>query len=226
MQIIIRPCQRSYRTSVTDKHLSPNKGTFYLHLWYDIAIFQPGFKESQIMKKIILILSIVFGTLVLDMLTKGYLLYLITGGVPLTGDAWTVVPVPYLMAHVFDWFNIVFTWNPGTSFSMFRSMGESAPILLIGLTGAVIGFILYYLFKRAKGYEIVPLALITGGAIGNIIDRIRFGAVIDFLDFHIGGLHWPAFNVADICIVVGVGLYLLNMYIARNKCLKQQEKGK
>ncbi len=178
------------------------------------------------MKKTILILSIILGTLLLDMLTKGYLLYLITGNVPLAGDAWVLVPVPYLMAHVFDCFNIVFTWNPGTSFSLFRAMGESAPILLIGLTGAVIGFILYYLFKRAKGYEVVPLALIAGGAIGNIIDRIRFGAVIDFLDFHIGGLHWPAFNVADICIVVGVGLYLLNMYIARAKCIKQQEKGK
>lgn len=178
------------------------------------------------MKKTTLIFSIIFGTLVLDILSKGYLLYLITGTVPLVGDAWTVVPVPYLMAHVFDWFNIVFTWNPGTSFSMFRTMGEAAPFVLIGLTGAVIGFIMHYLFKRARGYEIVPLALIAGGAIGNIIDRIRFGAVIDFLDFHIGAIHWPAFNVADICIVVGVGLYLLNMYIARRNCIKQQGKGK
>lgn len=178
------------------------------------------------MKKTTLIFLIIFGVVFLDLLSKGTLLYLITGTLPLSGAAWDVVPVPYLMAHVFDFFNIVFTWNPGTSFSLFRAMGEVAPMILIVGTGFITGFILYYLYQRAQSYEVVPLALIAGGAIGNLLDRIRFGAVIDFLDFHIGGWHWPAFNVADICIVVGVGLYLLNMYIARRKCLKSIKDGK
>ena len=178
------------------------------------------------MKKTGLILSIVFGAFVLDQLSKGVLLYLITGGVPLFGGAWEIVPVPYLMAHVCDIFNIVFTWNPGASFSMFRGLGESVPFIMIIATAVIIGFILHYLFARAKDYERIPLALIAGGAIGNLVDRIRFGAVVDFLDFHIGGMHWPAFNVADICIVVGVGLYLLNWYIARRKCLKSVKGGK
>ena len=103
------------------------------------------------MKKTGLILSIIFGTILLDQLSKGVLLYLITGGVPLFGPAWDVVPVPYLMAHVFDFFNIVFTWNPGTSFSLFRALGESAPLILVVATGVIIGAILYYLFKNAKG---------------------------------------------------------------------------
>ncbi len=178
------------------------------------------------MKKIYLILLIIFSAILLDQLSKGFLLYLITGTVPLSGAAWDVVPVPYLMAHVFDFFNIVFTWNPGTSFSLFRAMGEAAPMVLVIATGFIIGFILHYLFTRAKSYEKIPLSLIAGGAIGNLIDRIRFGAVIDFLDFHIGGWHWPAFNIADICIVVGVGGYLLNVYIARRKCLKTIKGGK
>ena len=178
------------------------------------------------MKKTGLILSIIFGAVILDQLSKGILLYLITGGVPWFGGAWEIVPVPYLMAHVCDIFNIVFTWNPGASFSMFRGLGESLPLIIIIATGVIIGFILHYLFVRAKNYERVPLALIAGGAIGNLIDRIRFGAVVDFLDFHIGGIHWPAFNIADICIVVGVGLYLLNWYIARRKCLKSVKGGK
>ncbi len=178
------------------------------------------------MKKISLILSVIFGVVLLDQVSKGILLYLITGGVPVFGPAWSVVPVPYLMAHVFDFFNIVFTWNPGASFSLFRALGESAPFIIIVATGAIIGAILYYLFMRANSYERIPLALIAGGAIGNLIDRIRFGAVVDFLDFHIGGIHWPAFNIADICIVVGVGLYLLNWYIARRKCLKSVKGGK
>lgn len=172
------------------------------------------------MKKNFLILSVIIGVVLLDQLSKGILLHLITGGLPLFGDAWSVVPVPYLMTNVFDFFNIVFTWNPGTSFSLFRALGESAPVLIILVTSAIIIWILYYLFRKADRYELTSLSLIAGGAIGNLIDRVRFGAVIDFLDFHIGGYHWPAFNIADICIVVGVGLYLLNWYIARRKCLK------
>ena len=181
---------------------------------------------KNIMKKKFLILLIIFGVVLFDQISKGILLSLITDGVPLFGPAWSVVPVPYLMAQVCDMFNIVFTWNPGTSFSLFRALGESAPIIIIIATLAITVWILYYLFKRAARYEIWPLSLVAGGAIGNLIDRIRFGAVIDFLDFHIGGYHWPAFNVADICIVVGVGLYLLNWYIARRKCLELTKGGK
>ncbi len=178
------------------------------------------------MKKILYALSVIFGAIILDQLSKGFLLYLITGGVPLYGAAWEIVPVPYLMTGVTDFFNIVFTWNPGASFSLFRALGESAPMIIIVATGFIIGFILHHLFTRATSYERFPLALIAGGALGNLIDRIRFGAVIDFLDFHIGGYHWPAFNIADVCIVVGVGLYIFNWYLARQKCLKQTKGGK
>ncbi len=174
-------------------------------------------------KYIAIIAAVIFA----DLITKGILLYLITGGVPLYGAAWTLVPVPYLMAHVCDVFNIVFTWNPGASFSLFRTLGDSAPLVMVVATGFIIGCIGYYLFARSRDYERVPLALILGGALGNLIDRVRFGAVVDFLDFHIGGWHWPAFNVADICIVVGVGLYLLNIFLARRRCVASiKTKGK
>ena len=88
------------------------------------------------------------------------------------------------------------------------------------MTSFVIGFILYYLFARAVEYERLPLAFIAGGALGNLIDRVRFGAVVDFLDFHIGGAHWPAFNVADVFICLGVGLYMLNWFLARRRCIR------
>lgn len=171
-------------------------------------------------------LAAILAVIVLDQVTKGVLLYLITGTVPLYGSAWTIVPVPYLMTQVCDVFNIVFTWNPGASFSMFRALGEAAPLIIIVLTGAIIGFLAHHLFRRACDYECWPLVLILGGAIGNLIDRIRFGAVVDFLDFHIGGYHWPAFNVADICICVGVALYILNWYLARRRCIESvKDKG-
>lgn len=172
------------------------------------------------MKRILKILVGIFGIVLIDQITKGILLYLITGAVFPIGPAWTVVPVPYLMRHVTNFFNVVFTWNPGTAFSLFRAMGDRAPIAMIIITAAIIGFILYYLVRRAKKYEVVPLTLIVGGAIGNLVDRVRFGAVVDFLDFHIGGLHWPSFNVADIFITFGVLLYILNWWIARRRCLK------
>ena len=177
------------------------------------------------MKKIIKILSIIIAVIAVDALSKGVLLHLILGHTPVAGVAWELVPNPYLMAYVTSFFNVVFTWNFGTAFSLFNALGEYAPMALIIMTGFVIGAILYYLFARAKKYEIVPIALIAGGALGNLIDRIRFGAVVDFLDFHIGGYHWPAFNVADMCIVAGVGLYILHWYVARRKCLENINKG-
>ena len=139
------------------------------------------------MKKIFKYLIIILAIVLLDQFTKGFLINLITGRVPSFTPAWELIPVPYLMAHVTDFFNVVFTWNPGTSFSLFRGFGESAPLVIIALTGFVIGFLGYYMFKRAAGYERLPLAFIIGGALGNLIDRVRFEAVVDFLDFHIGG---------------------------------------
>ena len=176
------------------------------------------------MKKIFKYLVIILAIILLDQVTKGILINLITGRVPLSVPAWELIPVPYLMAHVTDFFNVVFTWNPGTSFSLFRALGESAPIVIIVATAFVIGFISYYMFRRGAAYERLPLAFIVGGALGNLIDRMRFGAVVDFLDFHIGGAHWPAFNVADIFICVGVGLYVLNWLLARRRCVRETSK--
>lgn len=103
---------------------------------------------------------------------------------------------------------------------MFRAIGDNAPLIMIIATGVIIALLIYYLVRRAHSYEVAPLVLIVGGALGNLIDRIRFGAVIDFLDFHIGAAHWPAFNIADTFITIGVMFYILNWWIARRKCLK------
>ncbi len=171
------------------------------------------------MKKILKISAGIFGVILLDQIAKGILLFLITGSAFVYGPAWSVIPVPYLMARVTNFFNLVFTWNPGTAFSMFRGVGDNAPMIMIIATGIIIALLIYYLLRRAKSYEVAPLVLIIGGALGNLIDRIRFGAVIDFLDFHVGAIHWPAFNVADMFITIGVVFYVLNWWIARRKCL-------
>ncbi|MCD6036094.1 MAG: lspA [Rickettsiales bacterium] len=113
----------------------------------------------------------------------------------------------YLEQHgspieVLPFFNLVHVENRGISFGMFNDHDYSA--LIFSCIGGVITIILFFWLNRAKT---VPLSLglgcIIGGAVGNIIDRIRMGAVADFLDFYWGQYHWPAFNIADSAIFIG-----------------------
>lgn len=115
-------------------------------------------------------------------------------------------------------FNIQFVWNHGISFSAFNSV---MPIILCVLSAIIIAYLFYYLFKKAAGYERFSIAMIIGGALGNLVDRIRFGAVADFIQWHIGGVWtFPAiFNVGDIFITFGVILYLINLFRNRKCCI-------
>jgi signal peptidase II len=106
--------------------------------------------------------------------------------------------------------NLVVVWNRGVSFGMFDSDGELAPWLLSGLALAVVVALLVWLRRVEHLLPGVGLGLIIGGAVGNVIDRMRFGAVIDFLDVHALGWHWPAFNVADSAICIGAALLLVD----------------
>ncbi|MEM7045410.1 MAG: signal peptidase II [Pseudomonadota bacterium] len=111
---------------------------------------------------------------------------------------------------VTPFFNLVLVWNRGVSFGMFNNAGDAGPWILSGLAIAIVIGLLYWL-RQAEGRMIISaLGLVIGGALGNVIDRFRFGAVVDFLDFHIAGYHWPAFNVADAAICVGAALLLLD----------------
>ena len=109
-------------------------------------------------------------------------------------------------------FNLFYTVNKGAAFSMLAEVDSPWRhyfFVSVGLA-AVIGLTVVYYQTRKQGRLFgVALALICGGAVGNLIDRIRLGYVIDFLDFYIQSYHWPAFNVADSAICVGVGLFLL-----------------
>lgn len=107
-------------------------------------------------------------------------------------------------------FNLVVVWNRGVSFGMLHSDGALAPWLLSGLALAVVVALLIWLRQVEHPLPAVGLGLIIGGAVGNVIDRVRFGAVIDFLDVHAMGWHWPAFNVADSAICIGAALLLVD----------------
>lgn len=111
-------------------------------------------------------------------------------------------------------FNITYVKNPGAAFGFLADASQLfRAFFFIGITIAAIILIVYYI-RKTKVRDllvITPLSLIMGGAVGNLIDRVRFGEVIDFLDVYIGPHHWPAFNVADSAISVGAVLLIFEM---------------
>ena len=114
--------------------------------------------------------------------------------------------------EVTPFFNLVLVWNSGVSFGMFQNDGTTGRWLLIGLAIAIGCVIAYLLRREARLLAIIAYWLVLSGAVGNVIDRSIYGAVIDFLDFHIKNYHWPAFNVADSAIVVGAGLLIYDSF--------------
>ena len=122
--------------------------------------------------------------------------------------------------RIFDFFNVVRAWNTGVSFSMLNDYGRTGMWVLIIMALLIVAMLFYWLKNEKDKVTQVALGLIMGGALGNVIDRVIYGAVFDFLDFHIGGAHWPAFNVADSFITIGVLLYILNWWLARRRCMR------
>jgi len=155
---------------------------------------------------------------------KKYVLMLATAGVIILLDqltkAWITMT---LRVHegfsvVDGFFNIVHVRNPGAAFGFLAGASPAfRSFFFIAVTAAAILIILQYLRKaRIEDLSlIVALALIVAGAVGNLIDRVRFGEVVDFLDVYIGTYHWPAFNVADSAITCGA--ILLAMILLRRK---------
>jgi signal peptidase II len=123
--------------------------------------------------------------------------------------------VPRPEVPVTGFFDLVLTCNHGMSFGLFNyGTGLSAP--LFSLAAAAIVAILVFWLTRARSEMLAgAIGLIIGGAVGNVIDRLRFGGVIDFLYFHAGSWYWPAFNLADSAICVGVTAMLLEGLLAR-----------
>ena len=115
---------------------------------------------------------------------------------------------------VFPGFNLVFLRNDGVTFGMM------AGVPWWGLSAIALGIVVWLamLMVRATGrLEALAYGLVIGGALGNVVDRLRFGAVTDFLDVYVRGWHWPAFNFADVAVVSGVGLLLLSEFLASRR---------
>jgi len=117
---------------------------------------------------------------------------------------------------VTSFFNLALTYNRGISFGLFNGAGLNALVFSLA-AAAIVAVLLYWLSRVVSPFLAVAIGLIIGGAIGNVIDRLRLGAVVDFLDFHVGYLHWPAFNLADSAICIGVAAMLLDGLLLRRE---------
>jgi signal peptidase II len=157
------------------------------------------------------------------MLKKYLKLTLIAGIVVLLDQLSKALIVKVLPLHsartVIDgFFNLVHIHNPGGAFGLMAGMGPAVRTTVFLIVSAMaVGLILYFYHTTPadRPWLATGFAMIFGGAVGNMIDRVRMGAVVDFLDFHIGGWHWPAFNVADSAITVGVGVFVLHVVLRK-----------
>lgn len=115
-------------------------------------------------------------------------------------------------------FDITHILNPGGAFGLMANMSVVVrTVVFLFISSLAVGLILYFYIKTPPGYTLLAIgfALIFGGAIGNLIDRVRFGVVVDFLDFYIGKHHWPAFNVADSAITVGIFIFIYHLLLKK-----------
>ena len=117
-------------------------------------------------------------------------------------------------------FDLVYVTNTGAAFGFLagsKNLLRQVFFVGVALVALVVIVYAYGHLKRQGKIFVYALGLIGGGAIGNLIDRLRFGSVVDFLDFYLGSYHWPAFNAADSAITVGVGLFLLGTLLQHLK---------
>ncbi len=111
--------------------------------------------------------------------------------------------------QVTGFFNLVMVWNRGVSFGMFGA-NDFGPWPFVGLSLAIVAGLAVWLRRAGTVWLAAAIGCVIGGAVGNVVDRVWRGAVADFFDFHLAGYHWPAFNIADMAIVGGVGIMLLD----------------
>ena len=149
-------------------------------------------------------------TVVLDQLSKSWVVGYFEAGGPGAAS-----PVP--QRRVTSFFNLILTWNRGMSFGLFNRDSPWNGALFSVLAAVIVAGLLVWLWRTESPLVAAGIGLVAGGAIGNVIDRLRLGAVTDFLDFHWNDWHFATFNLADSGITTGVGLLLLDALLNRRE---------
>lgn len=142
-----------------------------------------------------LFISIIVTTLALDQVSKYYLIRLME-----ESDH---------ILNLTSFFNLVMVWNPGVSFGMLQNIAYGQIILSV-VAFIIISVLLRWFHKTPNRTYAWAFGLIIGGASGNVLDRLFYGAVADFFDLHVAGYHWPAFNIADVAVCLGAALLIID----------------
>ena len=142
-------------------------------------------------------------TIVVDQIVKVLLIGLLTE--------------PDRIIRITGFVRLVYVENQGVSFGLFDAGSSAGPWILSILAAAVVAGLVFWLRGVTSQWLGAAIGLIIGGAVGNVIDRIRLGAVADFFDVHVSGYHWPAFNIADAAIVGGVAFIVLDGLFSRRE---------
>jgi len=126
---------------------------------------------------------------------------------------------PPTTIHIFPFLDFILTWNKGVGFGLLKAHSTLETIALIALALGISTVLGAWIWRTTDKLLLISLSMIIGGAIGNIIDRLRFGAVLDFIYVHvyIFNYHFPAFNIADSAITVGVSLLILESFMRKKK---------
>ena len=168
-------------------------------------------------RHLVLGLAVAIAVLAADQLTKWFMLERVFAlPPPITLASWHPPIV------ITDFFNLVMVWNRGVSFGLFAGSSDVMRWVLLALALGISVGLLVWLARTPSRFVAVSLALILGGAIGNAIDRLRFGAVADFIDLHAAGWHWPAFNLADSGITIGVILLIADSLLGGHRAEERQ----
>ena len=133
------------------------------------------------------------------------------------GGDWEVIP---------NFLNFAYATNKGVAFSMFDGHGDTGRWALSGLAFLAATLVLYFFWRTPRSDDRIlgALALLLAGILGNVVDRIRLGYVVDFIDFQFGNWHYPTFNIADIAICTGAGLLILDMFLSKKNDKETSEK--
>lgn len=159
-----------------------------------------SFKFRILNSKYTKIVGIAGLIVILDQITKAVIL----NTLPLY-DSISVIPGFFSLTHI---------QNPGGAFGFMANHSSNLrQIIFLFVSSLALGLIFYFYKNTSRTHPFLAtgFAMIFGGAVGNMIDRIRFGKVVDFLDFYLGNLHWPAFNVADSTISIGMAIFLFHL---------------
>jgi signal peptidase II len=131
---------------------------------------------------------------------------------------------PFVRFEITSFFNMVMVWNEGVSFGMLATGHDFMPYVLIGFAILLSSIFFVWMWRSTHWIQILSLSLVIAGALSNVWDRVRFGAVADFYDFHAFGFHYPAFNIADSCIVIGVAVLALDTLWCEPRRIKLMNK--